>query len=876
MALASGDRLGRYQIAAPLGKGGMGEVYRATDTTLEREVAVKVLPESVAEDPDRLARFEREAKAVARLAHPNILEIWDFATDRGIAYAVTELLEGNNLRDELGAGPLPWRRAREIAAAVADGLAAAHGKGIVHRDLKPENIVITVDGRVKILDFGLARFGGPVSTEADTGTLTPADTQRGVILGTLGYISPEQLKGEPADARADIFSLGCVLYEMLSGQRAFVRDSAVETMAAILKEDPPRFATTGVAVSTELARTVERCLEKRPERRFQSAADLAFALRAIVSDSDVPGTAPQVAPAARPRRWRTWLWAAVAVLVVTLGAVAGWRLLSTTEPAPVTPPETPAGPSPFVKEWVVTVEPFENRTGDPTLDVAGRELADLVAESVNRVTQGFPSLPPVTVLAGRPGGAGDAPPAEPLSEGLGRMLVTGSYTAGGRGLEVVAQIRDQDGTRVLYTSGRFAVGRPVTGERLEPLLAQVMGAVGMQLVFGLQHVSHVPDYPVFREFVGCRDMLYTVSPRRRCEQLQTTLEQDPEFLQVALLGAFSATVARRSDEAAELLTHVRERASRLTPFESAYLELLTAWSQGELFRALTAARTLQQINPGYFPAPAYRGILAMQLNRPREMVEAGEEIVRTVPPMFAQSRRGGEGGLFEAYRALGQYDKLLALAQRVRREKPGDTVAFEQEARALAALGRLDELDDLVEECRATPGGECDAARVAVEAAWFLEAYDHHQLALEYADRAATDYEGMDDQDPRYHPIYYLFALRAAERWDEYAKLAARCVEELPDHRELPYFRCCVGMAAAHRGNRETAKTIARQLESEGQLTLAGYVIAHLGERERAVELLRRGLAEASNTYQQLRQWDLDLQPLWGYPPFEELLRPKG
>ena len=300
MALAAGDRLGRYEIVGPLGKGGMGEVYRALDRILEREVAVKVLPERVAGDRERLERFEREAKAVARLAHPNILEIWDFGTDREISFAVTELLEGGTLRNELSGGPLPWRKVREIAAAVADGLAAAHGKGIVHRDLKPENIFITADGRVKILDFGLARYAGPISSEAATGTLTPADTQRGVVLGTLGYISPEQLKGEPADARSDIFSLGCVLYEMLTGQRAFLRDSAVETMAAVLREDPPRFAASGVAVGAELARTVERCLEKRPERRFQSAADLAFALRSVVSDSDVPGVPASTAAAARP------------------------------------------------------------------------------------------------------------------------------------------------------------------------------------------------------------------------------------------------------------------------------------------------------------------------------------------------------------------------------------------------------------------------------------------------------------------------------------------------------------------------------------------------------------------------------------------------
>lgn len=855
----------------------MGEVYRARDTTLERDVAVKVLPETVAGDPDRLARFEREAQAVARLAHPNILEIWDFGTDRGIAFSVTELLEGGTLRDELATGPLQWRKAREIAAAVADGLAAAHGKGIIHRDLKPENIFVTADGRTKILDFGLARFEGAISSEAATGTLTPADTQRGVVLGTLGYISPEQLKGEPADARSDIFSLGCVLYEMLTGERAFLRASAVETMAAILKEDPPRFASTGVAVSPELARTVERCLEKRPERRFQSAADLAFALRAIVSDSEAPSTAPQVTPAAPRRTGRRWLLIAGSVIVACVAGIVGWRLLSPSKAAPEQLLDAAAKPSPLIKEWVVTVEPLENRTGDSSLDVAGKELADALAGSLSRVTQGFPGLPPLTVLVGRANGSGTAPAAATTPEWQGRLVVTGSYTAKGSDLEVLVQIRDRDGLRVLFTSERTSVSRNGNERNLEPLLEEVMGAVGMQLEVGLQNVSHVPDYSVFREFISCRDMLYAQGPRNRCGNLESILEQDPEFLQAALIGAFSAIMGQRSDEAAALLEHIRERSSRLTQFESAYLEMLSAWNATDLVHALTAARSLQRIAPEYFPTAGFRGILAMELNRPAELVEAAEAVVRDAPPIFVATRRGGERVLFEAYLSLGQYDKLLALAQRVRGERPGDTAAFVHEAQALAALGRLDEIDPLIDECRSTPGAGCDSAIVLQEAAWYLEAYEHHQQALEFANRAVANYQEMGDDDPRFISTRYLYSLRAAQRWDEYRAFAERYVaDHRPDDPELQYYRCCVGMAAAHLGDRTTAESIEQEFEAKGHFELAGYIAAHLGQLDRALELIRRGLGESNITFRRIRRWDLDLQPLWGYPPFEELIRPKG
>ncbi|MBI3666374.1 MAG: protein kinase [Acidobacteria bacterium] len=278
MPLGSGTRLGPYEILAPLGAGGMGEVYRARDPRLGREVAIKVLPEHLANNPEALARFEREARAVAALSHPNILASFDCGTDQGICYAVTELLEGETLRSRLGRAELTWTRAIEIGAAVADGLSVAHSKGITHRDLKPENIFLTSDGRVKILDFGLARWRPASPSSGDTATATA--TEPGTILGTVGYMSPEQVRGVSADAPSDIFSLGCVLYEMVAGQRAFARPTAADTLAAILNNDPPPLADTGKQAPPELEGILNHCLEKNPEQRFQSARDLAFALRA--------------------------------------------------------------------------------------------------------------------------------------------------------------------------------------------------------------------------------------------------------------------------------------------------------------------------------------------------------------------------------------------------------------------------------------------------------------------------------------------------------------------------------------------------------------------------------------------------------------------
>ena len=287
MGLAVGDRLGSYEILSELGSGGMGQVYRARDARLDRDVALKVLPPHLAGNADALARFEREAKAVAALSHPNILAIYDVGRERDQAFAVMELLEGETLRERLNGGATAARKAVEVTAQIAAGLAAAHERGIVHRDLKPENVFVLADGRVKILDFGLARQQEPAESHSQllgATTMGPGapGTEPGTVLGTVGYMAPEQVKGQTADARSDLFALGVILYELLTGRRAFARDSAVETMSAILREEPPELELLAAKIPPALDRVLRRCLEKVPGERFQSARDLAFALRDAV------------------------------------------------------------------------------------------------------------------------------------------------------------------------------------------------------------------------------------------------------------------------------------------------------------------------------------------------------------------------------------------------------------------------------------------------------------------------------------------------------------------------------------------------------------------------------------------------------------------
>ena len=396
MNLTSGTKLGPYEIVSLLGAGGMCEVYRARDSRLKREVAIKVLPQALSLDADRLRRFEQEALATAALNHPNILAVFDIGTNEGSPYVVSELLEGETLRERLRGGSIAVRKTLDYALQIAHGLAAAHEKGIIHRDLKPENLFVTKDGRVKILDFGLAKL-----TQFDSGahtslpTMTHA-TEAGVVLGTAGYMSPEQVRGVAVDARSDIFSFGAILYEMISGKRAFHGETAADTMSAILKEDPAELNETNRNVSPALERIVQHCLEKNPEARFHSASDIAFDLEHL---SGVSGTTAKVAAVAgaRPRsRLLATLAGGLALALVMLAA--GWWLGRGSGSAPLAEYKqitfrrgsmgharfTPDGGIVYSASWDGTGNQlYMARTDDPGSRELGLKDAELLSISKN-------------------------------------------------------------------------------------------------------------------------------------------------------------------------------------------------------------------------------------------------------------------------------------------------------------------------------------------------------------------------------------------------------------------------------------------------------------------------------------------------------------
>ncbi|HUP59666.1 MAG TPA: protein kinase [Thermoanaerobaculia bacterium] len=367
MHLDAGTRLGAYEIVSPLGSGGMGEVYRAHDVRVDRDVAIKVLPQRLARDDDARARLAREAKAVAQISHPNVLALYEFEQEGDLAYVVTELLEGETLREHL-TGAMSWRRAVEIGAAIADGLSAAHAKGIVHRDLKPENVFITNDGRVKILDFGLARSRpkptSPIDDSQPTERLHSDEIESDSnVIGTVGYMAPEQLRAELVTPATDIFALGCILHEAVSGRKAFRADTAIDTMTAVLRDDLPALSESGERVPYELDRIVQRCVEKNPAARFQSARDLAFALRSIGTGSE----------SVEPRKRRPYAWiAAIALALAVISTLIGVAVLRARR----------AANAPIRS---LAVLPFANDTSDPANEYLSDGITETLINNLSRI-----------------------------------------------------------------------------------------------------------------------------------------------------------------------------------------------------------------------------------------------------------------------------------------------------------------------------------------------------------------------------------------------------------------------------------------------------------------------------------------------------------
>jgi len=765
MPIGPGTRLGPYEILAKVGAGGMGEVYRARHARLGRDVAIKVLPEHLADDSDALARFEREAKAVAALSHPNILAIHDFGTEEGVSFAVMELLQGETLRQRVAAAPLPWRKAVEIGVAIAEGLAAAHAKGIVHRDLKPENVFITGDGYVKILDFGLARREPEARTDYADAPTDAVGTDPGIVLGTIGYMSPEQTRGETAGPPSDIFSLGCVLHEMLTGKRTFARGSAAETMAAILKEDPPPPSVSDASIPPALDALVRHCLEKAPGERFQSARDLAFALRAVPTGSgpaarqpedryasardlahdlkDLPMGLPEGRAASTSRAATAWPRRVDRRGLVALGAVvllgAGlwlWRSRAQT-----------GSPPGSAETASIAVLPFQNIGG-----ADGDEyFADGVAEAVTTDLARIPGLMVINRNSAFQYRVRSADVKKVGAELGVRYVVEGSVQRSGERLRLHAQLIDVSTGYHLWAERYERELRDVFAVQ-DDIARSVAQAIRPRLAPAAPAAARrpPPDFEAYDLYLRGRaawSRRTAEEIRRAIELFQEAIRRDPGFaepyagLADALIIQSAQLYATPRSEMLPRAKGAAERALLLDPTlaeaHTSLGNLLTKelrWEEAE-----REFRRAIELKPSY--ATAHHWYALLLLAQRGELEEAQREISRAaeLDPLapalngafarilylqrdYARARLRAERAIelapqyFGPLHVLGRIDAIegrrqeaLAGARRAAGLVPGNPMARANLARALAESGEVPQARAILAELerQAEPCVEC-------------------------------------------------------------------------------------------------------------------------------------------------------------------------
>jgi len=685
---SAGRTLGRYELGAMLGAGGMGEVYRALDQELKREVAVKVLPRLAEGDTGRIERFAREARAVARLSHPNILEIFDFGHDSGQIYAVTELLDGETLRERLRGGPLKPHKAVIWSDAIARGLGAAHGHGVVHRDVKPENIFITADGRVKILDFGIARLRETDDAEATADTTL---TDPHAIVGSIGYMAPEQVRGKPADARSDVFALGCVMYEMLTGQRAFRCANPGATLSAILNDEPKRPSELVPDLPSGVERIVLRCLEKQPDERFQSAQDVAYALRAAEGSRGLPDISRH-----RPRRRvgkRLLAAGAVGVALSLAGVTAFVMWLS-----PVSPPALQP------EHRHLAVLEISSNADDPRARLLAAGLTEALARNLSLVeeeTHGEVWVLPVATAKTR---ARDELPRLARRYGVGAGI-TGKLRSQGDSYRLELDLVEPRFQRVLSSTAVEDHLANAAAFQVEPVLrvAEMLGITTTTQIRNHLEQSSTNVVASFEAFlIGLGRLAGADSVgdiRSAIESLTTAVERDPTFgaarcaLAEAHLryhqgfsGPESSLVSARRDAqiatadpsvAAEgnlLLTEIFEVERR---FDEALESLGRAAghrpSNGEiqlqLARALERAgqeaeaksvyRRAIYLRPGYWPGHHWLARLHLENGRYEDAAAEFRQVIAAAP-----ESRSGYLNLGRVYELLGRRDDAYAMFER--------------------------------------------------------------------------------------------------------------------------------------------------------------------------------------------------------------------
>jgi eukaryotic-like serine/threonine-protein kinase len=661
MSLASGTKLGPYEILAPLGKGGMGEVYRAKDTRLGREVAIKVLPDRLSGDASALARFEREARVLAALSHPNILTIFDVGSENGVSFVVMELLPGETLRNRIVQRRPHWPHAVQMGIEIAEGLSAAHSRGIVHRDLKPENIFLTCDEHIKILDFGLARWNQDFNTaEAESETTVGPATATGIVMGTAPYMSPEQLKGMHVDARSDLFSFGSVLQEMITGQSPFSRSTAAETISAILKEDPPSLVAFDDAIPAELDHAVKRCLSKQPDQRFQSAGDLGFHLRQILSSGSLPKPARQaIGRDARPAGKSVKAIAAAIVLLLLSAFAIYWIGV---RKARVARPEFKS----------VAVLPLQNFSADPEQEY----FVDGMTEAVIADLAKIKAMKVISRTSVMPYKNSKKSMREIARELQADAVIEGSVMRSADRVRITVQLIDASSDQHLWAESYERDLKNVfamQGEVAQAIAQQVRVVITPQEQARL--VKKAPVDPEAYELylkgrhIMMRGGLEDVS--KAIEYFQSGLAKEPDnaLIYTGLADAYIQQMSDVHESPAEATANSRAAATRALELDESLAEAHTSLGSIKLLYdwdwtgAETEFKRAIELDPGYAEAYVGYGEYLTMIGRQPEALPYFQK-ARRLDPLDPWTYRGEGYSYFMAHEydeAVVQYRKGLEL-----------------------------------------------------------------------------------------------------------------------------------------------------------------------------------------------------------------------
>src|SRR2546425_878660 len=871
MGLSPGSRLGPYETVAPVGAGGMGEVYRATDTRLHRTVAIKIISADLSGHSELRQRFEREARAISSLSHPHICPLFDVGQEGGLEYLVLEYLEGETLAASLTKRPLPIDQVLRYAIEIASALDAAHRHGIVHRDLKPGNVILTKTG-AKLLDFGLAKLQAYVAPLAGPAvsalpTEKPPLTGRHTILGTFHYMAPELLEGKEADARSDLFAFGATVYEMATGRKAFDGATQASVIAAILEREPEPMSRQQPLTPPALERLVGRCLMKDPDERWQTARDLLAELQWVSHDSSASALTTPVGSAVMKRGHRRRAGSLVtAGAVVAMLALAGAGYIATmrrTPSAATMPasggPESAADAKSPVDDRVV-VGPFENRTGDRSLDAYSSVIADRLVHGLTEAGVGT-IVASVAAIAGA------------------RAAVTGAYYAHDSMLEIDARITDARTGRIKYTF------EPITGPRTasEALLGKLQQNVSGAAAFaslryiGIEQLSRAPTYGAYREFAAGMD-LFGGDYSTAIKHFERSAELDSQFLWSRMHMVTAYENQGQWDRALETFTPLVDRRNRLTVYERMIIDWWQARIRGQRAEALARVVEAQKMDPDNGMAGWLVAAASVSLNRPQAALDA----YRTVPSEMLRPIRASATWMFwpelTALHMIGDFSGELRQARDHVQFVPQSIDYRQAEARALVGAGRVAEALRVLDDALALPGS---GGQLMLAVAQELRAHGQRQASIDLANRAAAWYRSRSTEIAATASDRFGLAraFYVAERWNNARQMFEGEIRQFPNTVDYAGY---LGVLAARRGDRAEAERRSASLRSVdrpymfGEHTFwRGKIATLLHDEEIAVDLLREAFAQGKPFTIDVHR-DMDLEPLQNNAGFRGLMRPKG